>query len=223
MPLWKEGKLKMLFLILGSTWLARTLCSQSCHQATRSSWTSCCWPRPTTPSMTTAALASGGPCWLGGRPCLLMDTGSLWYLLLFCCLLMVSIMLLVWTSFLQRQAAPNPCSNQKTTSEGLDQSWCFLDTTATAKAGPSASMRICANAKGTWLTSKPQTFMLSTVGWHLCPEYKNTFQLHLSATSTFASWLISRGFCIFNSGLTSLSKIQEYIPPKFNCPLLLSL
>ena len=132
--------------------------------------------------------------------------------------------LIVWTSFLQRQAASDPCGDQETTSEGLDQSWCFLDTTATAKAGPrSDSMRICANAKGTWLTSKPQTFMLSTVGWHLCPEYKNTFQLHLSANCSSTTWLVSRGFCILNRGLTSLSKIQEYIPAKFKCHLYLCL
>ena len=39
------------------------------------SLTSLCSPRPTTPSMTTAALASGLPCWLVGQLCSPMVTG----------------------------------------------------------------------------------------------------------------------------------------------------
>ena len=72
----KGGTLKR-NLTPGSTWLARTFFSQSFQKPalTRLWWTSSCSPRPTTPSTTTAALASGEPCWLGEPRCLLTDTG----------------------------------------------------------------------------------------------------------------------------------------------------
>ena len=36
-------------------------------------------------------------------------------------------------TYLQQEAAPDPCSNQEKVTRGLDQGWCHIDTTATKR------------------------------------------------------------------------------------------
>ena len=74
--------------------------------------------------MTMAALGSRQQSRLVGAQWLLMVTG-----------LLIKFLYFFLKTYLQQEAAPDPCSNQEKVTRGLEQGKCHIDTTATKRAG----------------------------------------------------------------------------------------